>query len=155
MPPRGDATDFPMAAARIVLSFGVLLGLMTACDGSERGDERVFKNAGSVCFTSTPTGSVEVTVAFPGCLSSSCDHPKSAECRITERDGVINVASYGEVERDGGDCTDDCGSFTTRCASSPLAAGSYVVTYGDKTAELTLPTAAEQRFGDSAFPACQ
>jgi hypothetical protein len=136
------------------LLFGVLLGVVTACDGGT--EDTVFENAGSVCFTSTPTGSVEVIVSFPGCLSSSCDTPKNAQCRITEKDGVIKVASHGEVEHSGGACTDDCGSFTTQCTSAPIAPGTYVVTYGEQTAELTLPTlTSEARFGDSVFPPCQ
>jgi hypothetical protein len=136
------------------LLLGVLLGVVTACVGGT--DDTIFDNAGSVCFRSTSTGNVEVTVSFPGCLSSSCDIPKNAQCRITEKDGVIKVASHGEVEHTGGACTDDCGSFTTRCTSAePIAPGTYVVTYGEQTAELTLPTPGDQRFGDSVFPACQ
>ncbi len=141
-----------MVAVKGLLSW-VLLGVVTACNGG--GDHTIYDNAGSVCFTSTSTGSVEVNVSFPGCLSSSCDTPKNAQCRITEKDGVIKVASHGEVERSGGACTDDCGSFTTQCTSEPIAPGTYVVTYGEQTAELTLPAAKQQRFGDSVFPACQ
>jgi hypothetical protein len=143
----------PMVTARVLFFFGVLLGAVTACDGGE--DKTTFDNAGSVCFTSTSTGAVKVNVSFPGCLSSSCDTPQNAQCRITEKDGVINVASHGEVVRSGDECTDDCGSFTVECVSEPIAAGTYVVTYGGQTAELTLPATSEQRFGDSVFPACQ
>jgi hypothetical protein len=141
-----------MVAVKVLLLLGVLFGVVTACTGGEA--DTVFTDAGSLCFTSTPTGSVEVHVAFPGCLSSSCDTPKNAQCRITEKDGVIRVASHGEVAHDGGDCTDDCGSFTTHCSSDPIAPGTYVVAYGNQTAELTLPASNEQRFADSAFRAC-
>jgi hypothetical protein len=142
-----------MVTVRTRFFFGVLLGVVTACDGGE--DKTTFDNAGSVCFTSTATGSVKVNVSFPGCLSSSCDRTQNAQCRITEKDGVIKVASHGEVVRKDDECTDDCGSFTVQCASEPIAAGTYVVTYGEQTAELTLPATGEQRFGDSVFPACQ
>jgi hypothetical protein len=143
-----------MVAVRTVFCFGVLLGAATACFGGQEEDT-VFNNVGSVCFTSTSTGTVNVQVVFPGCLSSSCDRPKNALCAITEKDGVIRVSSHGEVEHEGGSCTADCGSFTTRCTSEPIAPGTYTVTYGEQTAELTLPTTPQQRFGDSAFPACQ
>jgi hypothetical protein len=142
-----------MVAVRSVFFSWVLLGAVTACDGGE--ENTTFTNAGSVCFTSTSTGSVQVNVSFPGCLSSSCDKPKTALCRITLKDGVIKVSSYGEVEHEGGACTDDCGSFTTQCASEPIPPGTYAVTYGEQTSDITLPTTGEQRFGDSVFPACQ
>lgn len=142
-----------MVAARTTFFLGVLLGVVTACDGGEA--DTVFTNAGALCFRSTSTGSVEVTVSFPGCLSSSCDKPKTALCRVTLQDGVLKVASYGEVEHEGGACTDDCGSFTTHCTSEPIPPGTYAVTYGELTTELTLPTTGEQRFTDSVFPPCQ
>ena len=141
-----------MVTVRVLSFFGVLLGVVTACHGRE--DTTTFDNAGSVCFTSTSTGAVKVNVSFPGCLSSSCDTPQNAQCRITEANGVIKVASHGEVVRSGDECTDDCGSFTTECTSEPIAPGTYTVTYGEQTAELTLPATREQRFGDSVFPAC-
>jgi hypothetical protein len=129
--------------------------LLAACGST--GQTSRFSDTGALCFHSTPSGSVVLGVAFPGCLSSSCSKVTAALCRITEKDGAIKVTSYGEVKNENDECTDDCGSLTTRCESAPIAPGTYTVTYGDQTTELTLPATRETRFASSAVfpPPCE
>lgn len=122
----------------------VALGLLLSCSG---GDRTVFDNAGTVCFTSTPTESVKARVTFPTCLSSSCDQPANTGCGIKLVDGELRVASHAEVVREGGACTDDCGSLNADCESAPIAAGTYRVTYGEAVSELTLPAHDQIRYG--------
>jgi len=130
----------------------IALGLLLSCD---EGDRTVFDNAGVVCFSSTATESVKARVTFPTCLSSSCDHPENTACGIKLVDGEIRVASHAEVVREGGSCTDDCGSLNADCESAPIAAGTYRVTYGAAVSELTLPAQNQIRFGaDNGFTSC-
>jgi len=130
----------------------IALGLLLACDGEDRS---YFDNVGTICFTSTPTESVKARVTFPTCLSSSCDHPENTVCGIKLVDGEIRVGSHAEVVREGGSCTDDCGSLNADCESAPIAAGTYTVTYGQAVAELTLPAQGQILFGPSdGFSSC-
>lgn len=128
--------------------------LLTAAACGPGTNKTTYVDSGSVCFDSKADGTVSVSVTFPGCLSSSCSTVKAALCRITEKDGVILLSSYGEVEDDRSECTDDCGSFTAHCESAPIAPGTYTVQFGDQSAELTLPASNEQRFDDAVFRAC-
>jgi len=129
-----------MSRSRILIALGLLL----SCDGEDRS---FFDNAGTVCFTSTPTESVKARVTFPTCLSSSCDRPENTVCGVKLVDGEIHVGSHAEVVREGGSCTDDCGSLNADCESAPIAPGTYRVIYGQAIAELTLPAQDQMRFG--------
>ena len=132
--------------ARSKLVLGLLL--IPACIGSS--DTETFTNSGTLCFQSLDDGRVAVVVRFPTCLSSSCDEATLAECQVVEDDGTIRVESRAEVEREGGECTDDCGSLTASCTSEPLAPGSYSVKYGSDSASLSLPAEDAILFSDGS-----
>jgi hypothetical protein len=84
-------------------------------------------------------------------LSSSCDAVKEARCRVEEAGGVITVSSSGVVERRGTECTADCGQMLARCESSGLPAGSYTLSHGDTSREITLPADAPYELGSDGF----
>jgi hypothetical protein len=133
--------------SRVLLALSPLL--VGACDPDQ--ENSVFANNGTLCFKSTPTGSVRMRVTFPACLSSSCDYPVIRFCGIREENGVIRASSRGEIGHEGTTCTDDCGSFTADCESRPIASGTYAVTYGSNNATLTLPANGQILFDDSGF----
>jgi hypothetical protein len=105
-----------------------------------------FQDAGALCFTSRPDGRLQVVVSFNTCFSSGCDRVLSATCRVSESAGVITVSSEATVERQTHECTLDCGPLTARCATAPIAPGTYGVKYGAAQSEITLPAAQVELF---------
>ncbi|HKU39978.1 MAG TPA: hypothetical protein VJR89_17580 [Polyangiales bacterium] len=73
---------------------------------------------------------LNVEVALDECLSSSCDHARTASCRVVLHGDQLVVESRLEWTSHGGECTTDCGHLVARCASPPLAAGRYSVRFG-------------------------
>ncbi|HEY3500338.1 MAG TPA: hypothetical protein VGK73_36855 [Polyangiaceae bacterium] len=134
---------------RLTLVFALLSGCVST-------DTHTHTNTGELCFKSTETGSVEMVVTFPDCLSSSCDEEIQANCHVVEKNGTIVVEGFAEVEsQKGGSCTADCGSLTAKCESAPIAPGTYPVAYGANMGSLTLPTEGQVLFeGQSGFAIC-
>jgi hypothetical protein len=128
---------------------GTVLLALTACGADPADDDitrEVVSDSGALCFTSNPDGSVEVLVSFDTCLSSSCDRVLASSCSMREDGGAFTVTSRAEIQRRHTDCTADCGAVNARCTSAPIPPGTYLVKYGELTAELTLPTSPTERF---------
>jgi hypothetical protein len=83
---------------------------------------------------------LDLTVAFPQCLSSTCTSNRKASCTV-ERDAssfvVRAVASY---DQGSGSCSDDCLTLTAHCATPHLAEGTFSFQYRGETANLAIPS---------------
>jgi hypothetical protein len=87
---------------------------------------------------------VEVQVVVNDCLSSSCSRDLVAVCSATVSGAAITLTSdisWEENVGEGVPCTDDCGFPLATCAIEGLADGSYTVTFGAQTLDLTVPVA--------------
>src|SRR5688500_4967033 len=93
-------------AARVALCQSALLLLTTSCGDGARTTSYV--DEGQVCIASTEQGAVVVRVAFPTCLSSSCDTLQEASCTLDVSGDVLRISSQGIVESKGKICTLDC-----------------------------------------------
>jgi hypothetical protein len=58
----------------------------------------------------------EITVTFPGCLSSSCDTLTEATCEATLDGTTIRVTGHAVITSQGNECTADCGTISATCA---------------------------------------
>ena len=65
---------------------------------------------GSVC-RKTDT----VVFMFDTCLSSSCDTVVAEACEATLAGTVITVTGAATIDREQGECTDDCGFVEVEC----------------------------------------
>jgi len=100
----------------------------------------VFNNEGAVCLVSEPSGAVRAKIIFSECIGG-CEKPTVAVCAVKDTgSGILRISSRGEVTTEGGACTLECGSFMTSCTSAPIAPGTYTVTYGERSSQVTLPT---------------
>lgn len=96
---------------------------------------------------------VRFRVAVPGCLSSSCDVNRVAECTVKTKGNMLIVESYlaynaMESEK----CTMDCGKLFATCESEPLELGSYEVVHGSETRALTVPSTIDACERDESVP---
>lgn len=84
---------------------------------------------------------VRFRVAVPGCLSSSCDVNRVAECTVKAKGNILIVESYlayNAMESE--ECTMDCGKLFATCESEPLELGEYEVVHGGVARPLTVPS---------------
>lgn len=131
------STIIEMGRVMVTLLVGVI-----ACGGSD-GERRELVNVGEVCLRLQPTGMVQVTVTFPGCLNS-CDIAQPTSCSVTKADeegqAVLSVESFGAVQTTGAKvCSAACGRLTADCASvESFAPGTYTVRHGADEASLSL-----------------
>ncbi len=80
-----------------------------------------------------------VRVAFPTCLSSSCDTLQEASCTLDVSGDVLRISSQGIVESKGKICTLDCRAATVECTMEPIEPGDYTVIHGDERQTVSLP----------------
>lgn len=119
-----------------------------------RAITHTFENEGMVCLGtdhafSSPQDRLEadepfqVLVAAGGCMSSSCSQDLEAQCEVAV-DGqdvtITSSASYGDTSHLSDGCTDDCGTLQAICGEITLPEGTYTVTHGAETFELTIPS---------------
>ena len=86
--------------------------------------------------TGTPecVDGTQVKVRFQGCLSSSCDRLVSATCSLAVEGDTAAVTGAAIIERQSGECTDDCGLIEAVCTGE---LGSAVeVKFGDDLKDL-------------------
>lgn len=133
------------------LSCCLPIAVAAACDaGPER---RTLRNQGLACVEApasvfgdcsehqiTADVPLQVEVDFGTCTSSSCDRVLNAACRASRSGSVITIEAETVIEREGGECTDDCGFVTASCEIAPLPAGTYELRYGNDSVSLTVPT---------------
>jgi hypothetical protein len=145
---------FGRASLAVFTAFFMSAAACSDSDGD--GMKTVYVNVGDVCVESSASGTVQVVVVFPTCLSSSCDRTLRTSCTVTESNGEISITSRGETESTGAtECTDDCGALIARCESAPIEPGSYVVIYGDERVNVTLPHEKSAIIsGNASFDAC-
>ena len=69
-----------------------------------------FVNEGALCLDGS-----QIVVDWQTCLSSSCDTLTDSDCTATLDNGVLTLDSYGRIESQGAECTDDCGFASATC----------------------------------------
>lgn len=121
------------------------LVVLLACSNTERVE---FDDEGSVCLRSTASGALSVEVSW-WCFSSSCDHLVRKSCSMERGGREIILRSSAVVDREGGDCTDDCGIESTTCELPGVEAGEYVIRHGSEVATVNLGVGAAILLGDA------
>ena len=126
----------------------VLLAATLGCDSFADPPQQTYDNTGTVCLTLT-SGTLQIEVRFPTCLSSSCDRALPTSCNAVERDGVITLTSHGASEPTGATaCTDDCGSLTATCTlPATFEPGDYILNHGNDSATVTVSAMQTCAFG--------
>ena len=112
-------------------------------------------NAGAVCLRAE--GRVlSAEVDLNRCLSSSCNDLVASACTVSEVNGTVKVTSRFVIEpAPAGTCTEDCGSWLSRCETREPAAGDYTFTFGRARVPITFPLVAATRvFSDATVTAC-
>lgn len=142
------------------------IGALASCDGG--AEQRTLRDTGSACIARNatlddgcsardiPAGvPLRVDVDFATCTSSSCDTVLNAACRAARSGSVITIEAEAVIEKDGNECTDDCGFVSASCELEALPAGSYQLRYGDASTPLTVPsTTAAGCAGEGWFDRC-
>lgn len=120
--------------------------LATACPARCAASE-LQAEPGQLCAKGPIVAGQPVTfqVVPRGCHSSSCTRVVEAECRVASQEGAsLRLEAFAclEPESHGLPCTPDCsgGGFVTCPSLGPLAAGTYTVTLGELSLELTVPS---------------
>jgi hypothetical protein len=138
----------------------VLLGLASLATGACSGETpHHYQNEGRLCiyppglhgdpaigagasYAYPADASLDVVVAFKGCLSGSCSRDIVTSCSVAEVDGELQVTSDGSYVDLGKDsCTTDCRYFRATCATPVLAGGDHRLRHGADTLSFTLPSA--------------
>ncbi|MCB9674521.1 MAG: hypothetical protein H6737_05350 [Alphaproteobacteria bacterium] len=110
------------------LIFGTLI--LAGCPDPVEVTE--FTNEGVICWSQG-----ELIVDFQTCLSSSCDTLTDATCTATLENGVLTIESYGRIESQGNECTDDCGFASATC-ELPLIEDPSTVTVEHGTSSVAM-----------------
>jgi hypothetical protein len=99
-----------------------------------------YADAGDVCFSQAGSD-VQITVTVSECMSSSCTRNFEGTCSATSTGSDVALTSdvHWEENVGAGTCTADCGIPMATCTLSGLADGTYTVTFGDQTFDLTVP----------------
>jgi hypothetical protein len=71
-----------------------------------------------------------LVVTLQTCLSSSCDTVVADDCGVVRADGALQVSASATIDREQGECTDDCGLVALRCELPANAAATETVTWG-------------------------
>ncbi|HMF44103.1 MAG TPA: hypothetical protein VKQ32_25695 [Polyangia bacterium] len=139
-----------------LLAIVVCVGLAGAgCSGGNAKDV-VVQNQGQLCVypASETSGSPIVSDTTPRdyaigdvanvavlleCLSGSCTTNRQASCTATLAGNMISVDATGSYHDTGAsECTLDCAFLLARCATPPLPAGTYTISYAGHTTELSV-----------------
>jgi hypothetical protein len=136
----------PGFMASKTLCSSTLLMLAVSCGEGVRTTS--FVDEGQVCISSTEQGAVVVRVAFPTCLSSSCDTLQDASCTLEVSGDELRVSSQGVVESKGKVCTLDCRAATVECAIATLEPGDYTVIHGAQRETVSIPNVEGVIIGD-------
>ena len=81
---------------------------------------------------------------FPGwCVSERCDDAPSLQCAVDQEGDVLKVTAryWGDRIADPTCKPGPCRKIASACSVSSIAAGSYTIVYGNRTFELTIPSA--------------
>ncbi|MEZ4318780.1 MAG: hypothetical protein R3F61_14800 [Myxococcota bacterium] len=112
----------------------VLFTALTACNVVDPVDVTEFVNEGTLCTNANG----DVVVDWQTCLSSSCDTLTDAECTATLDGTDLALESYGRIESQGLECTDDCGFAVATCTLPTIADPTQItVTHGTTTVTLS------------------
>ncbi len=122
-------------------------------------EEVTFENTGTACLSPTEGGwpsvdvpgqrfeedeTIYVTVHLDDCISSSCNIDPYADCQaLVTGDQIVITSNGGYTDESGafGSCTTDCIVLEATCQTTgPLAAGDYLVTYGETEIHLSVPS---------------
>lgn len=126
-------------------SAGWLVVSSSACE--ETAAERVVEdNVGEVCFYAVGTELVTY-VTRPGCLSSTCDTERSAECTVSVSGSNVTLESRFSFTSTNEDCTLDCGTMVARCAAPLPPDGPLTVSFGGQSGEVVRDAAGTGHFG--------
>ena len=122
--------------------------LLAACGGGTTTE--TITNDGRVCLDNPSSsgdgvdpGPIEATVTFNKCLSSTCDTVTSKECTVEMNGDDVVVESSATIEREGDECSADCGAITVTCSGPDLDAGDYTIKHGEKLHPFSLPASGE------------
>lgn len=107
-----------------------LLALLAAC--ADPITTTTITDEGTACVDGDT-----ITIAFPGCLSSSCDTLTSATCTATLDGDDVEIHAEAVIESQGRECTADCGFITASCE---LPAGGASLSYAGDTVTLAEAT---------------
>jgi hypothetical protein len=154
------------ATRALVLIASSLIAALASCDGG--AEQKTLSDTGSACIARNAMGidgcsprdipadvPLRVDVDFATCTSSSCDTVLNTACRASRSGSVITIEAEAVIEREGNECTDDCGFVSATCELEALPAGTYELRYGDESASLTVPsTTAAGCAGAGLFGRC-
>lgn len=130
----------------------VVLALAACDDETERNE---YENRGATCATSDADGTLQVTVEFASCLSSSCSTVSDNTCSLQLSGNQILVTSHAIIEtRLEGPCTDDCRVASAQCGLASVPPGTYAVVHGDSAENIELPTTGAVLFDPSGRALC-
>lgn len=130
-----------------IAALGVLAAAAAVGCARDRSTDRV-QNDGRVCLfnaSGSPSdgldsGSAMARVYFNACLSGTCDEVRSKECSATLEGSTVSIESEAVIQRDSGECSDDCGLVQTDCQVGELDARTYTLEHGDESFEFSVPS---------------
>lgn len=104
----------------------VALAACLAC--GDKVERHTVEKVDRVCLAEPDT----IRAKFATCLSSSCDTLVSAACSIEHEGDEAVLTGRAEIDREGNECTTDCGLVEVICTGSigeatRVRAGSLVV----------------------------
>lgn len=142
----------------LLLAFWLPAAAIAACGGGSSVD--TIENDGRVCLfnpSGAPSdgleaGEVVARVDFNACLSGTCDEVRSKTCTATLDGTTVSVDSKASIQRDTGECSEDCGLVGANCDVGELDAGSYTLEHGEETFEFTVPSDDAVCGGESPAP---
>lgn len=119
---------------------------ISACEEAA-GEQVVEENAGEVCLYKLGTELV-IRVTRRGCLSSTCDIDRRAECTVTVNGSDVTVDSRFSFTSIEGDCTFDCGTVVGRCTAPLPPDGPLTVHFGGQSRQVVRDAAGMGLFGE-------
>jgi hypothetical protein len=123
------------------------LGLLACAD--DQGERHSFANTGTLCLGLKSDGKLALSVAFPVCLSSSCDQVVDEGCDVVATGDTLSVTSHAAYQSDSStDCTNDCKALVADCESAEtIPPGNYKLQYGGQEQPIVLGTTRSCWFG--------
>lgn len=135
----------------------ILISIPLACGDYEAGEQNLVRliNEGNLCVT--PSGisigddsideltfisgePADIIVAYPGCLSSSCDVNRASSGEVTQTStrAYLVTSELSWTETGASTCTSDCENIFVRLSTPELTSGTYTVSLDDQTIDFTV-----------------
>jgi hypothetical protein len=84
---------------------------------------------------------LQLSVVFPLCLSSSCSTDRQASCAAEQTGNTFAVTAQGSYREAGsGACSADCGTLSPSCVTPALSEGTFTFKYAGGSVDLVVPS---------------